>query len=407
MEHTNDNALVGDIPVPGDRDITTTNRSDDEILRSSGKLANAYDEGAETPTEADENVEKRVFRVPSLERQTADEFDGIDPSTLTPETLPSGPNIDLVSAHDVLVFSAKQGGRTTDSDVVKRNRNIVRTLLHRGHFRQLATLPQDWERRIAVLFRDYPHFEPFLRYVLAMCRFAESDNGVVEMEFPILNGPPGTGKSTIVEPLAQIIGGSYVRVPMSAAEAGNLLGGSQESWSNSRPGLVFDALVDGQHGNPVFLLDELDKVSGDGRFDPLGPCYQLLEPAQSRHFCDLSVAELPLNASKILWFATSNDATKIPSAIRQRFEQFDIPVPTPEQSIAVIRSVFRWLQKERPRLSQFVLSEDAQAALQERAPRDVRKALVHACATAAQAGREVVRARDIPGVVSQAHRMGF
>ena len=100
-----------------------------------------------------------------------------------------------------------------------------------------------------------------------------------------------------------------------------------------------------QRGNPIFLLDEIDMVSTDGRFDPLGPCYQLLEPALARTFVDLSVPALPLDASKIVWVATSNDASRIPEPIRQRFTRFNIPLPTPEQSLAVLRSVLRWLQR--------------------------------------------------------------
>lgn len=329
-----------------------------------------------------------------------------DEATELPPTPPE-PGIMLYRYTDLVAWRENVRRSSTDRDTTDRNQAIIRVLAKRGPFRSLLRLPADWEPRLDQIQADYPHFAEFLDYVRTMCVLAMLDNGVVELELTLFDGPPGTGKSTLVACLEGLLGGAYVRASMSAAEAGALLGGSQETWSNSKPGLVFTTLTEGRYANPIFLLDEIDKVSTDSRLDPLGPCYQLLEPALAQAFVDLSVPTLPLDASKIVWIGTSNDASRIPEPIRQRFTLFNIPLPTAEQSLAVVRSVMRWLQNEHPRLRRFTLDDGAADALIGQAPRQMRKQINLGCGKAARAGRKVVLATDLPADAAQSHRIGF
>lgn len=317
------------------------------------------------------------------------------------------PSVEIFSVADLTAFIASTDRSNTDADTRHRNKALGHLLMHRGGVRRLFRLPEDWERQIDLLEADYPHFREFIGHVRAMCLLARLDNGVVELEPLLANGVPGTGKSTFVERLLGILVGAYVRVSMSAAESGALLGGSQETWANSKPGLVFTTLVEGEYANPLMLMDELDKASTDATLNPLGPAYQLLETALARRFNDLSVPALRIDASHIVWMATSNDATRIPEPIRQRFVEFEIPLPTPAQSLVIVRSVLRWLQQRHPRLRLFALDDAAAYALVGLAPREMRKRLRMGCGQAAQDGRRVVLPSDLPANARQGRRMGF
>jgi len=125
------------------------------------------------------------------------------------------------------------------------------------------------------------------------------------------------------------------------------------------------------------------------------------------NFTDLSVPMLPIDASHILWIATANDARRIPEPIRQRFVQFDIPMPSPEQSLAVARSVMRGLKEQRPRLRRFTLVDGAEDALVGLAPRQMRKQINLGCGQAARASRTVVTAADFPVDVALGRKVGF
>jgi len=325
---------------------------------------------------------------------------------LLPEP-PQEPRIQLIKARDLLAFVAAMSRASTDSDVTKRNQALARSLNSHSLFRALHRLPDNWEQWLDALEEDYPYFGVFFGYLRAMCALAAQDDGVVELEFPLFVGPPGNGKSTLAQLLNGLLASGYVRVSMSATESGAYLGGSQESWSNSKPGLVFTTLTEGETANPIMLLDELDKTSIDQRMDPLGPLYQLLEPALAQNFTDLSVPMLPIDASHILWIATANDARRIPEPIRQRFVQFDIPMPSPEQSLAVARSVMRGLKEQRPRLRRFTLVDGAEDALVGLAPRQMRKQINLGCGQAARASRTVVTAADFPVDVALGRKVGF
>src|SRR5438876_368035 len=101
---------------------------------------------------------------------------------------------------------------------------------------------------------------------------------------------------------------------MSSLTAGWVLSGASSQWKNAKPGKVFDTLLNGEYANPVIVVDEIDKASGDGQYDPLGALYELLEVETSTRFIDEFV-ELPIDATGAVWLATANDAARIPEPL--------------------------------------------------------------------------------------------
>lgn len=297
-----------------------------------------------------------------------------------------------------------------NDDLQRRNHSLVRHLrAPAGRLRRLRPLPNDWRTELHALERSFPHFGEVLSHVRAMGALAELDVGVLRMDALILDGPPGTGKSTFAEHLGCVIAGGVHRVAMGAAEMGGQLGGSAEMWSNSQTGAVFNALVTGTFANPMFVLDELDKATSDPgvRFSPVAPLHELLEPSMARSFRDLSVPALALDASAIVWVATSNDRHLIPAPIQQRLLPFHIQAPAPHEAVRVLRSVMSRLAESEPVFRRFKLGSDAELKLAAMPPRVMRKLLRRACGNAVQRSSWVVQACDVPDAGPKRLPMGF
>ena len=324
------------------------------------------------------------------------------------QALSHQPAMDLCSSEGVQSLKSSIETRPRNDDLATRDKEILAKLVVLGGcIRPLRTLESNWRSDLDALERAYSNFGELFGYVRAMAALAELSDGVIVLDPILLDGAPGSGKSTIVEELAAIVAGGFRRISFSAAETGAQIGGSASSWANSTIGAVFDALVNGRWGNPMILLDELDRTSRDSRFSPLGPLFQLLEPAMSRSFQDLSVPSLTINASRIMWMASSNESSRIPDAIRQRFTHFDVPYPVGNQSHAVAQSVMQRLALAEPVIGRFTLAPDAVATLAKHPPRVMRRLIRIGCGKAAVEARFEVRPEDLPPATTQKTRMGF
>jgi len=179
------------------------------------------------------------------------------------------------------------------------------------------------------LFAELPNFAEALgdiRKHLALCI---DSNDSVELPPMLLLGEPGIGKTHFARKVAELLGTGFGFVPMSSLTAGWVLSGASSQWKNAKPGKVFDTFLNGDYANPVIVVDELDKASGDGQYDPLGALYELLEVKTATRFIDEFV-ELPIDASGAVWLATANDAGRIPDPLLDRLKVYEIEVPDAE-----------------------------------------------------------------------------
>ena len=190
------------------------------------------------------------------------------------------------------------------------------------------------------LFEELPNFGEVLEDIrkhLALC--IDSDDSI-ELPPMLLLGEPGIGKTHFARKIAQLLGTGFGFVPMSSLTAGWVLSGASSQWKNAKPGKVFDTFLNGDYANPVIVVDELDKASADGQYDPLGALYELLEVETSTRFVDEFV-ELPIDASGALWLATANDAARIPDPLLDRLSIYEIEAPDAAGSARIAATIYR------------------------------------------------------------------
>ena len=225
----------------------------------------------------------------------------------------------------------------------------------------------------------------------------------------LLLGEPGIGKTHFARKLSQLLGTGFGFVPMSSLTAGWVLSGASSQWKNAKPGKVFDTFLNGEYANPVIVVDELDKASSDGQYDPLGSLYELLEVETSTRFVDEFV-ELPIDASGAVWLATANDTSRIPEPLVNRLTVYEIERPDEAGSARIATTIYSEVRNAHDWGRQFqeAPSESTLERLAGLPPREMRRAIQSAFGNAKLAGRTEVSPDDVqPGSGNRRRKIGF
>lgn len=258
------------------------------------------------------------------------------------------------------------------------------------------------------LYDDLPNFAEVLDDVKRHVALSQDSRDGLELTPMLLLGAPGIGKTHFARQLAALLGTGMNLVPMSSMTAGWLLSGSSSQWKGSRPGKVFEALVDGQYANPVLVVDEIDKASSDAQYDPLGALYSLLEHDTAHTFVD-EFAEVAIDASQVIWITTANDERAIPEPILNRMNVFEVPAPTREQARTIAQRLYQSIRRDHGWGERFAPepADEVLDALAELAPREMRRALMTGFGNARLAGRDTLEGADLPRAGGSKTRVGF
>jgi ATP-dependent Lon protease len=258
------------------------------------------------------------------------------------------------------------------------------------------------------LYDELPNFHAVLDDVRRQLALCHDSGDALEITPMLLLGPPGVGKTHFARQIARLLGTGLGFVSMSSMTAGWLLSGASSQWKGARPGKVFETVVDGPYANPVMVVDEIDKAGAEQAYDPLGALYSLLEHDTAGAFTD-EFAEVPIDASQLIWVATANDGRAIPDPLLNRMAVYEVQAPDRDAARAIAARLYRsiradhdWGQRFEPEPAAAVLD-----AMSELAPRDMRRAWMTAFGNAKLDARERVEGRDLPDAHAKRAPIGF
>ena len=251
------------------------------------------------------------------------------------------------------------------SKLQRMNPQVAEFSVQRNYIDLLLDLPWnhfstdnfDLKRSEKVLNRDHFGLDEVKKRILEYLAVLKLRN---DMKSPIicLHGPPGVGKTSLGKSIAEAIGREYVRVSLGGLKDESEIRGHRKTYIGAMPGRIIQNIKKTGTSNPVFVLDEIDKVGFGSQGDPSSALLEVLDPEQNSDFYD-NFLELGYDLSKVMFIATANNISSINPALRDRMEFINISGYTLEEKTIIAKKylVPKQLKEHGLNKKDFILSK--------------------------------------------------